>query len=130
MVLPVFLLIFAGMSDFALLFKSYQTSLNAAREGARMAVLEGYDTGAYAVPKQRAAAYMNAGGLACGSGCVFVDAPFSVPLGPGASDEGVRVRVRYTYNFLFIGRVVGLISGSFQSSLPFEVSSTMRIENQ
>ena len=129
MVMPVFLLIFAGMSDFALLFKSYQTSLNAAREGARLAVLQGYDKNAYEVPKQRAADYMAAGGLTC-TDCVEVDAPFSVPVGAGVSAKGVRVRVEYTYDFLFIGRVIGLLSGSFQSNLPFEVSSTMRSENQ
>jgi hypothetical protein len=44
--------------------------------------------------------------------------------------QGVRVRVRYTYTFLFIGRIVGLINGTFQSNLPFEVSSTMRNEVQ
>ena len=129
MVTPLFLLIFAGMSDFALLFKSYQTALNAAREGARIAVLQGYDAGAYAQPKLRARDYMVAGGLAC-SGCVFVDAPVNVDLGGGKTAKGVRVRVQHTYNFLFIGRVVGLINGTFRSNLPFEVSSTMRNEVQ
>ena len=129
MVMPLFLLIFAGMSDFALLFKSYQTSLNAAREGARLAVLPGYEKGTYAAPKLRASQYMTTAGLACSS-CVFVDAPVSIDLGLGATAEGVRVRVQYTYNFLFIGRVVGLISGTFQSNLPFEVSAVMRTEIQ
>jgi hypothetical protein len=129
MVTPLFLLIFAGMSDFALLFKSYQTSLNAAREGARIAVLQGYDADEYAQPKARAADYMEAGGLVCSS-CVLVDAPFDVDIGGGKVVQGVRVRVQYTYNFLFIGRVVGLINGTFRSDLPFEVSSTMRNEVQ
>jgi Flp pilus assembly protein TadG len=128
MVMPIFLLIFAGMADFALLFKSYQTSLNAAREGARIAVLQGYDKDTYAVPKQRAKDYMVAGGLAC-TDCVEVDAPVNITLGAAVA-KGVTVRVNYTYNFLFMGRVVGLISGTFRSDLPFEVSSTMRNEVQ
>jgi Flp pilus assembly protein TadG len=131
MVLPVFLLIFAGMADFAFLFKSYQTSVNAAREGARLAVLQGYDAGSYAAPKTRAAAYMTAGGLAC-SGCVLVDSvPVQIDAGPPVKTvQGVRVRVTYTYNFMFIGRVVGLINGTFRSTLPFTVSATMRNEVQ
>jgi len=129
MVTPLFLLIFAGMADFALLFKSYQTSLNAAREGARIAVLEGYDAGSFAAPKQRAADYMTAAGLTCSS-CVFVDSAVPIPIGGGKSIKGVRVRVKYTYNFLFIGKVVGLINGTFRSNLPFEVSATMRNEIQ
>jgi hypothetical protein len=130
MVLPVFLLVFAGMADFAMLFKSYQTSLNAAREGARIAVLQGYDANSYAQPIARAKIYMTTSGLACGSTCVFVDPSIDVPIGPGKNIKGVRVRVRYTYNFLFIGRIVGLMNGTFRSNLPFEVSSTMRYETQ
>jgi len=129
MVLPVFLLVFAGMADFAMLFKSYQTSLNAAREGARIAVLQGYDANSYLATKTRAAAYMTTSGLACSS-CVFVDPSINVDIGGGKTIKGVRVRVRYTYNFLFIGRIVGLINGTFRSNLPFEVSSTMRYEAQ
>ena len=129
MVTPLFLFIFAGMADFALLFKSYQVSLNAAREGARIAVLPGYDAGGYAATKQRAADYMVAGGLTCSS-CVFVDAPFNVPLGGGVTAKGVRVRVQHTYTFLFVGRIVGLLNGTFVSSLPFEVNAVMRAEIQ
>jgi len=40
------------------------------------------------------------------------------------------VRVRYTYNFLFIGKIVGLIQGTFRSNLPFEVNAVMRNEVQ
>ena len=129
MVMPLFLPLFAGMSDFAFLFKSYQTALNAAREGARIAVLEGYDAGSYAKPKQRAADYMTNAGLAC-TNCVLVDSPVNVDIGGGKTIKGVRVRVQYTYTFLFIGRVVGLINGTFRSTLPFEVSATMRNEIQ
>jgi Flp pilus assembly protein TadG len=129
MVTPLFLFIFAGMADFALLFKSYQVSLNAAREGARLAVLPGYDAGSYATPKLRARDYMIAGGLTC-SGCVLVDAPFNVALGGGVNAKGVRVRVQHTYTFLFVGRIVGLLNGTFQSNLPFEVSAIMRAEIQ
>lgn len=129
MVLPVFLLIFAGMADFALLFKSYQTSLNAAREGARMAVLPGYeDEGDYTVPKQRAADYMIAGGLTC-TDCVDVNA-VDVTLASGGPAQGVEVRVSYTYEFLFIGRIIGLLNGTFQSNLPYEVTTIMRAEVQ
>ncbi len=128
LVTPVFLLVFASMADFALLFKSYQVALNAAREGARLAVLQGYDANSYQIPKQRASDYMTAAGLTC-SGCVAATA-VSVPLSGGGTAGGVRVQVSYTYNFLFIGRVVGLINGTFRSNLPFSVTATMRNEIQ
>ena len=41
-VLPLMLLVLFGTIDFGLLFQRYQVVTNAAREGARMAVLPGY----------------------------------------------------------------------------------------
>ena len=43
LVLPILLLVFAGIVDFALMFQRFLTVSNAAREGARIAVLPGYD---------------------------------------------------------------------------------------
>ena len=128
---PIFLLLFAGMGDFAFLFRTYLVSTNAAREGARIAVLQGYDANAYAVPKARAADYMTTAGLVC-SNCVTVTAPVVVNLGgvPPKTANGVRVQVAYTYNFLFIGRIVGIIGGTFRSNLPYQVSAVMRNELQ
>src|SRR5262249_55569645 len=42
LVLPMLLLMFAAIVDFALLFQRYAVISNAAREGARIAVLPGY----------------------------------------------------------------------------------------
>ena len=42
LVLPILLLMFAGIVDFALMFQRYLVVSNAAREGARIAVLPGY----------------------------------------------------------------------------------------
>ena len=40
--LPILLLVFAGIVDFALMFQRFLVVSNAAREGARIAVLPGY----------------------------------------------------------------------------------------
>ena len=44
LVLPLLLLVVLGIMDFGLLFQRYEAVTNAAREGARVAVLEGYGT--------------------------------------------------------------------------------------
>jgi Flp pilus assembly protein TadG len=44
LVLPLLLLIFGGIVDFGLLLQRQQVVTNAAREGARLAVLPGYTT--------------------------------------------------------------------------------------
>ena len=58
--LPLLLLIVLGIVDFGLLFRRYEVLTNAAREGARVAVLPGYS----AVDAQdRVQQYLAAGGL-------------------------------------------------------------------
>ena len=44
--LPLLLVVFGGIIDFGLLLQRHQVLSNAAREGARLAVLPGYTTGA------------------------------------------------------------------------------------
>ena len=44
LVLPLLMLVFAGIVDFGFLFQRYEVITNAAREGARLAVLPGYGT--------------------------------------------------------------------------------------
>lgn len=126
-VLPVLLLLLGGIIDFALLFQSYEVATNAAREGARLAVLPGYEVNDYAVARNRVATYMRVGG-AKGP---FTTAVTSLPLvacdTPGS---GVRVTVTYTHDFAIVGPVVGLMNGTFRNSLTFSTSSLMRSEIQ
>ncbi len=42
LVLPILLMIFAGIIDFGFMFQRYEVVTNAAREGARMGTLPGY----------------------------------------------------------------------------------------
>ena len=42
LVLPILLMIFAGIIDFGFMFQRYEVLTNAAREGARMGTLPGY----------------------------------------------------------------------------------------
>ena len=53
LVLPVLLVLIVGVADFALLFHGYQVTTNAAREGARLAILPGYDANSYATVRAR-----------------------------------------------------------------------------
>lgn len=126
-VLPVLLLLIAGIIDFAFLFQSYQVTTNAAREGARMAGLPGYDLNNYAAARARVATYIQTGG-ARGT---FTTGVTRVPLTVcGAPGSGVRVTVNYTHNFYVVGPVVALLNGSMTNSVTFTTSSLMRTEIQ
>lgn len=128
LVLPLLLVCIAGVADFALLFQSYGVATNAAREGARLAMLPGYDVSDYAAAKARVGSYLTAGGA--GGSHVTSVVPVSLDLGGGMTGSGVQVTLTYTHTFLFIGPVVGLISGTFANSLTFQAAAQMRTELQ
>jgi len=128
LVLPILLLLIASIADFGLLFHSHEVTTNAAREGARLAVLPGYDANGYAAVQSRVASYMAAGGLT-GPFTTAVNAR-TIDLGGGTTANGVEVRVTYTHTFLFIGPVAGLINGTFASTLTYQTAAVMRTEIQ
>lgn len=129
-VLPFLLLLIAGIVDFALLFHSYEVSTNAAREGARLAVLPGYDVNGYATALTRVDQYIGVGGAGRTDRYTRTASLVPVQLGGGISGSGVRVTVTYTHNFLFVGRIIGLINGTFDNSVTYTTASVMRTEVQ
>lgn len=126
-VLPVLLLMLTGIIDFALLFHSYEVTTNAAREGARLAVLPGYDVNNYTVACDRVNDYIRAAG-ARGAFTAHV-APVPLNFG-GLPGSGVQVTVDYTHDFLLLGPVVGFMNGTFSNSVTYGTSAVMRTEIQ
>jgi len=61
LVTPLLLLMFAGIFDFAMMFRSWEVVTNAAREGARIAILPGYSGNENVVA--RVQQYMASGGV-------------------------------------------------------------------
>ena len=125
--MPLLLLIIAGIIDFAFLFQSYEVTTNAAREGARLAVLPGYNVNNYAVARQRVSDYIRTGGAQGPFTTQVTVEPLTTCASPGS---GVRVTVNYTHNFLILGPVVTLLNGGSGGALTYATSSLMRSEIQ
>ena len=125
--MPLLLLLIGGVIDFAFLFQSYEVTTNAAREGARLAMLPGYNVNDYAVARQRATDYVRTGGATGPVTTQVTVVPLTVCGAPGS---GVRVTVNYTHDFSIIGPIVGLLNGTFQSNLTYSTSAVMRSEIQ
>lgn len=145
--LPLLLLLLLGMADFGFMLQAYGVVNNAAREGARLAILEsqGYTT---AVVQSRVAAYISealpAGSVAPTSTCVKVG---GVLTGPGICVDNVsvpvttvgelgtetltvhtkQVTVVYPHTFRFIGGVAGLLGTSY-ATVNVRAVATMRTE--
>jgi Flp pilus assembly pilin Flp len=127
LVLPIMLLVFAGIVDFALMFQRFLTISNAAREGARIAVLPGYTQVDVA---NRVTQYVREG---IGDDSVTpttvltpvtIDPPGATPPFPAA-----QVVVSMTHTYLFMGPVSGMLGGGSWSSITLAARSTMRIES-
>jgi Flp pilus assembly protein TadG len=124
-VLPLLLLLVAGIIDFGFLFQRYTVVTNAAREGARVAILPDYQV---ADVQQRVIAYLSAAGLnktAPLPAVTYSNVPVNPPGGPTMSV--VTVTVNYPHDYLILGPIAGLFGGTFGNTT-LTASSTMRRE--
>jgi Flp pilus assembly protein TadG len=114
LVLPLLLFIIMGLIDFGFLFQRFEVVTNAAREGARMAVLPGYVT---ADVTARVNSYVSSGGLATTSTNPSVAVTnVTIPTGGGPVMQGKQVVVTYNSPYLFLGPLAGWFGGSFTSA--------------
>lgn len=123
LVLPLLLMLIAGIAEFGFLFQSYEVTTNAAREGARLAVLPGNEADDYAIVLARVNGYLTMSGLPG----TFTTAV--VPQGlvvNGMTANGVRVTITYTYDALFIGPIVGIINQTFADTITYQTTALMR----
>ena len=122
-VVPLLLLLLAGIFDFGMMFRTFEAVTNAAREGARVGVLPGY---AAEDIEARIDAYMAVSGLT-GTYTVNVD---NVPIATGAGTFNARaVTVNYTYQFAVLGAIGAAFGGDF-TTIPLRAVSVMRTEAQ
>lgn len=97
--LPLLLLVVLGIMDFGMMFQQYMVITNAAREGARVAVLPGY-TGTDA--QARAQQYITSAFLS-GGGTPTIPAPTTANVVIGGNCiTTVSMSVTYPHQFLFI----------------------------
>jgi len=107
---PMMLLLMLGIIDFGLAFQRYQVLTNAAREGARVAVLPGY---AQADVRTRIDQYLLGSSLTPASVTMLPITPTIVTVKPGLCMSVVPVTVQYNHAFVFMGGIGGLLGGNF-----------------
>jgi Flp pilus assembly protein TadG len=127
LVFPLLLLVLFGIMDFGLLFQRYETVTNAAREGARIAVLPDYQLNLNKNVEARVTQYLVAAGLTAKPA---VSTPIVAPLKlVGGACVTIRtVTVGYPYQYLFIGKIIGLFGGSGFTTKTLTATATMRFE--
>jgi Flp pilus assembly protein TadG len=129
MTLPLLLLVSVGIFEFGRAYQVWQVLTNAAREGARVAVLPNPVAGA---PEARVRQYLTNGQLPNpGSANVAVTAA-TVSIGGGATATASVVTVTYPFSFIVLQPVARLlVNGStLGSAVTLTASSEMRNEAQ
>ena len=126
LVLPILLLVFGGIVDFGLLLQRQQVVTNAAREGARLAVLPGYtSTDVQARVTQFVREGLNSDSAAPVANLNLV----TLSPGTGPSFQAAQVSVTLADRFLILGPIVSLAggTGSF-GTIALTATTTMRVE--
>jgi hypothetical protein len=126
LVLPLLLFVIMGLIDFGFMFQRFEVVSNAAREGARMAVLPGYVT---ADVEARIQDYLTTGGVGATSlNTTVAVTNVTIPTGGGGPlMPGKRVQVTYASPYLFLGPLAGWFGGTFTAANLTGVA-IMRIE--
>ena len=121
LVFPLLLMVVLAIVDFGFLFQRYEVVTNAAREGARVAVLPGYSS---ADIQNRVDSYATAGGLPYAPTVTVTDT--SITAGP-TTWPAKTVSVAYGHQYVFLGGIASWFGGSF-TSVTLTAASTMRTE--
>ena len=127
LVLPLLLLVVMGIAEFGFIFMRYEVVTNAAREGARLAVLPGYANGDV---QSRVVAYARASGIPLApvpNNFVVVVANTTVNVAPGVTVNCKRVTVNYTYTYQFLEGISRLF-GENNFTVPMTAVAEMRTE--
>ena len=122
--IPIILLISVGIFEFGRAYQTWQVLTNAAREGARIAVLaDTKDTDVSAAVTN----YMNGGRLTnVGGATITVERDVNVG---GRSSS--RVTVNYPFSFMVLNPVVRLVDGqSTTGSAPLTMQSVALMRNE
>ncbi len=122
LVLPLMLLTMLGILDFGLLFQRYHVVTNAAREGARLAILPGYADDDVEI---RVTQFLVAGGLT-EAATTTVGAPEFIDVG-GQCIVTRPVTVEYPFTYSAVGAIAGYFGSGFSRSA-LKASASMRSE--
>ena len=125
--LPLVLLLSVGIFEFGRAYQMFQVMTNAAREGARVAVLPGsLDTDVTA----RVQAYLAAGQIAnTSSATIAIDHTKTVSIG-GNNAPATQVTVSYPFSFMVLNPVAQLVVHGTTLGSSFTMTTTALMRNE
>lgn len=124
--LPLLLLVCVGILEFGRAYQTWQVLTNAAREGARVAILPGMNN---ASVTSRVQAYMTAGQLPnAGTATIVIDRAQTISIGAGTASAS-QITVNYPFDFIVLDPIARLATGQGTGTrLNMVATATMRNE--
>ena len=128
--LPLLLLVSVSIFEFGRAYQTWQVLTNAAREGARIAVLPNITAAAV---ETRVRDYMASGQLPNARDAatrVLVDGNQTVSIGGAATAKASLVTVNYPFSFIVLNPVARLINGPTTLGSAFTMVATAEMRNE
>ena len=122
--IPLILLIAVGIFEFGRAYQTWQVLTNAAREGARLAVISG-STDADVTTTVRN--YMQAGNLDNYATATVTITRNVALTGP---DTGSQVQIAYPFQFMVVQPVIQLIDAASSTGTPITLQATALMRNE
>ena len=125
--LPLLLLVATGIFEFGRAYQTWQILTNAAREGARVAVLPGVNDAAV---EERVVEYMTSGLLPrAGDADVIIDRDTEVDIGAGTASAS-RVQVEYPFTFMVLQGIASLVVEGSTAGAPLTMTTSATMRNE
>lgn len=125
--LPLLLLVSVSIFEFGRAYQTWQVLTNAAREGARVAVLP---NALAADVRARAVAYMTSGQLPnAGSATVDVNQSATISIGAATATASL-VTVSYPFQFIVLQPVARLVVAGATLGTPFTLTAAAEMRNE
>ncbi len=125
--LPLLLLVAVGIFEFGRAYQTWQIMTNAAREGARLAVLPGINDDAV---EDRVQQYLAAGLVPDADAAdVTIDRDTTVDIGDGTASAS-RVDVALPFTFMVLQPVAQLVVSGSRAGAPLTMSTSATMRNE
>jgi Flp pilus assembly protein TadG len=121
--IPLVMLVSVAIFEFGRAYQTWQVLTNAAREGARIAVLEGYTDDQVTSTVQN---YLTGGRLP-NAGSASIQIVRTVPFGSATAS---RVTVNYPFQFMVLGPVARLVRSNSTMGAPLTMQSSALMRNE
>jgi Flp pilus assembly protein TadG len=122
--IPMILLVSVGIFEFGRAYQTWQVLTNAAREGARMAVISGTTDDAVTA---RVRSYMSAGQLPnAATATVTINRTVAIT----ATDSASQITISYPFQFMVLNPVVRLVRPTSTTGAPITMHAAALMRNE